>query len=102
MPQILSELDMFVIFGVSRCYSHVQVRKTHCVCGSFLLFSLSFPHLSQGKKSPQQQISDLLEDADDGFGDIWNSYEFLEIFIGEPNAQEKSYNIPSRSLTVRP
>ena len=42
----------------------------------FLLFSLSFPHISQGKKSPQQQISDLLEDTDDGFGDIWNSCEF--------------------------
>ena len=71
MLEALSEFDVCVALF---CHLLMFLEVTHMFeCEKltvfvvlFLLFSLSFPHLSQGKKSPQQQISDLLEDADDG------------------------------------
>lgn len=44
---------------------------TVCCVFVFCCSRFPFPHLSQGKKSPQQQISDLLEDAEPmGLGTI--------------------------------
>ena len=75
-----------------------SAKSSLCLWFFFVVLPFVSKNLSQGKKSPQQQISDLLEDADDGFGDIWNSWKFS---LGSQTPKKKAlqHRIMSNYLT---